>query len=109
LTEQDKNKTLTISVGDSFVIRFNENPSTGYVWEIDGQTELFVLQSSDYVTDTPSIRRVKFWFLGAVKEALLLWHKKSGMTPLKLKHWRAWEDDASIVDTFNIPVQIKTK
>ena len=55
LTEQDNNKPLSISVGEFVVIRFSENPTTGYVWAIDGQTELLVLKSSDYVSDMPPI------------------------------------------------------
>ena len=109
LTEQDKNKTLAVSVGDSFVIRLNENPTTGYVWAIDGQTELLVLQSSDYVTDTPPNQQGQVLVGGGGKRSFAFVAQKSGMATLKLKHWRSWEGDASIVDTFSMLVQIEAK
>ena len=109
LTEQDKNKTLNISVGDSFVIRLNENPTTGYVWAMNGQTELLVLRSSDYVTDAPPNQHGEVLVGGGGKRSFTFVAQKSGMATLKLKHWRPWEGDASIVDTFSMLVQIEAK
>ncbi|MEI6708929.1 MAG: protease inhibitor I42 family protein [Methylococcales bacterium] len=110
LTEQDKDKPLTVSVGDSFVIRLNENPTTGYVWAIDVQTELLVLQRSDYVSDAqPNTHGAVHIVGGGGKRSFTFVAPKSGVATLKLKHWRSWEGDASIVDTFSILVQIEAK
>ena len=109
LTEQDKNKTLAVPVGKVFVIRLNENPTTGYVWAIDQQTELLVLQNSDYESDVRPNEYGAVLVGGGGKRSFTFVAQKSGMTTLKLKHWRSWEGDTSIVDTFNIPVQIEAK
>ena len=105
----DKDKTLNTSVGKSFVIRLNENPSTGYVWAIDGQTELLALQSSDYMSDAPPNQQGEVLVGGGGKRTFTFVAKKSGTTTLKLKQWRPWEGDASIVDAFSVPVQIEAK
>ncbi len=107
LTEQDK--TLNISVGKRFVIRLDENPTTGYVWAIDGQTELLMLQSSDYETDAQPNEQGKVLVGHGGKRTFTFVAQKSGTATLKLKQWRPWEGDASIVDTFSILVQIKAK
>lgn len=109
LTEQDKDKTLKLSVGERFVIRLNENPTTGYMWAVDGQTELLLLQGSDYVTDAPSTPHGVV--LGGVggKRSFTFSAQKSGTVTLKLRHWRSWEGNSSIVDTFSVPVQIEAK
>ncbi|MCX7067019.1 MAG: protease inhibitor I42 family protein [Methylococcales bacterium] len=110
LTEQDNNKPLSVSVGERFVIRFSENQTTGYVWAIDGQTELLVLQSSDYVSDmSPINEQGAVRVGGGGKRTFTFAAQKSGATILKLRHWRPWEGDASIVDTFSIPVKIEVK
>jgi inhibitor of cysteine peptidase len=105
LTEQDK--TLNISVGKRFVIRLDENPTTGYVWAIDGKTELLGLQSSDYETDASPNEQGKVLVGRGGQRSFTFVAQKSGTVTLKLKQWRSWEGDASIVDTFSIPVQIK--
>ena len=106
LTEQDNNKTLNIAVGESFVIRLNENPTTGYVWAVNGQNESLVLQSSDYVADAVPNDTGKILVGGGGKRSFSFVAQKSGTAILKLKHWRPWEGDASIVDTFSVEVQI---
>jgi inhibitor of cysteine peptidase len=105
----DKDTTLNISVGKRFVIRLDENPTTGYVWAVDGQTELLVLQSSDYEPDTPTNEQGKVLVGGGGKRSFTFVAQKSGAVTLKLKQWRPWEGDASIVDTFSVPVKIKAK
>lgn len=108
LTKQDKDKVQNVAVGESFVITLDENPTTGYVWAVEGQPELLVLQSSDYVSDAPPHKPDRPMIVGAGgKRTFTFMAKKSGTTTLKLKHWRSWEGDASIVDTFSVPVLVR--
>lgn len=108
LTKQDKDKMLNVAVGESFVITLDENPTTGYVWAVEGQPELLVLQGSDYVSDAPPHKPDHPMIVGAGgKRTFTFMAQKSGTTTLKLKHWRPWEGDASIVDTFSVPVVVR--
>lgn len=110
LTKQDKDKMLNVAVGESFVITLDENPTTGYVWAVEEQPESLVLQSSDYVSDVHPNQPGAPMIVGAGgKRTFTFVAHKSGTTTLKLKHWRPWEGDASIVDTFSVPVKITAK
>ena len=104
LIKQDKDKMLNVAVGKSFVITLDENPTTGYVWAVEEQPEsLVLLQSSDYVSDAPPDKPDRPMIVGAGgKRTFTFVAHKSGTTTLKLKHWRSWEGDASIVDTFSV-------
>jgi inhibitor of cysteine peptidase len=108
LTKQDKDKVQNVTVGESFVITLDENPTTGYVWAVEGQPELLVLQSSDYVSDVHPNQSGAPMIVGAGgKRSFTFMAQKSGTTTLKLKHWRSWEGDSSIVDTFSVPVVVR--
>jgi len=108
LTKQDKDKMLNVAVGESFVITLDENPTTGYVWAVDEQPESLVLQSSDYVSDAPPDKPDRPMIVGAGgKRTFTFVAQKSGTTTLKLKHWRSWEGDTSIVDTFSVSVVVR--
>jgi inhibitor of cysteine peptidase len=108
LTKQDKDKMLNVAVGESFVITLDENPTTGYVWAVEEQPESLVLQSSDYVSDVHPNQLGAPMIVGAGgKRTFTFVAHKSGTTTLKLKHWRPWEGDASIVDTFSVPVVVR--
>jgi len=110
LTKQDKDKMLNVAVGENVVITLDENPTTGYVWAVEGQPELLVLQSSDYVSDAPPNKPDRPMIVGAGgKHTFTFVAQKSGTTTLKLKHWRSWEGNASIVDTFSVTVKIAEK
>jgi predicted secreted protein len=106
-TAQDHDKTLSIATGQRFEIHLDENPSTGYAWEVAGQPELLVLQNSDYVSNAQLDQQGKVPVGGGGQRSFVFVAQKSGTTTLKLKHWRSWLGDKSIVDTFSIPIQIK--
>jgi inhibitor of cysteine peptidase len=108
-TEQDNNRALNVVVGQRFVVRLSENPTTGYVWVVDGQPALFVLQSSDYVADAQPNSQGKALVGGGGQRSFAFVAKKVGTATLKLKQWRPWQGDSSIVDTFSIDVQVNAK
>ena len=107
--EQDNNRAVNVVVGQRFVVRLNENPTTGYVWAIDGQPTLFVLQSSDYVADAQPNAQGKVLVGGGGQRSFAFVAKKPGTTTLKLKQWRPWQGDSSIVDTFSVDVHVNAK
>ncbi len=102
LTEEDKDKTFNIAEGDSLVIQLRENPTTGYVWAMTGYDDVLILQESSYTPVSAAIGS------NGTRRFLLL-AKKPGTITLKLKQWREWEGDASIVEAFSIGIQVQAK
>ena len=100
LTAADNGKTVELHVGDDAVLRLPENATTGYRWAVDpADPNLVEIAEGEYIT-TPN--RV-----GAGGEAQWIVHAKAaGATQVKLKHWREWEGERSIIDRFEILLRI---
>jgi inhibitor of cysteine peptidase len=105
LTEQDKNKTVSVAVGEAFTVRLSENPTTGYVWAVEGMAEVLALQSTDYVTDAVPNGEMMVGIGG--KKSFVFVAKKVGAVTLKFKEWRPWEGDTSIVNKFDVHTKVK--
>jgi inhibitor of cysteine peptidase len=108
LTEQD-NKAVNVKVGQRFAVRVEENPTTGYVWAIEGQPKLFTLQSSEYVTDAHPNPQGKMPVGAGGQRSFVFVAQKAGSYTLKFKQWRPWLGDSSIVETFNVDIQVNEK
>jgi inhibitor of cysteine peptidase len=52
-TSSDSGKTLTVSMGETFIVKLPENPSTGYSWNLTAGSGLEVI-SDQYVPDSAS-------------------------------------------------------
>jgi len=102
LTEIDNGKTITLQKGDRLQITLPENPTTGFQWAIETKPKnLLSLEKSDYVASSPQL-------IGSGgQRTLTLLAKKTGKTYLNLKLWRSWEGDKSIVNRYQITLQIK--
>ncbi len=100
LTSADNGRTVDLRVGEEVALRLPENASTGYRWAVDAvDANLVEIHEGDYVSTSKA--------MGAGGEAQ--WSvkaKASGVTPIKLKRWRQWEGDRSIVERFEINLRI---
>lgn len=105
LTEQDNNKNLAITVGDIFTVRLDENPTTGYVWSVEGMADVLILQNTDYVTNSISKGEIMTGVGG--KKTFAFIANAVGTVTLRFKEWRAWEGDSSIVNKFAVKIQVK--
>jgi inhibitor of cysteine peptidase len=102
LTKTDKGKTITAHTGDVVMIRLPENPTTGYRWAID-QADETALAAQDATfaavpggaTGSGGTRTFAF----AVK--------RSGTVHLQLKLLRSWSGDSSIIERFDVTLQVK--
>ncbi|OPY31920.1 MAG: Chagasin family peptidase inhibitor I42 [Methanomassiliicoccales archaeon PtaU1.Bin124] len=100
-TEMDDHRTINIRVGDGFTVRLVENPSTGYRWFIERKGWLEIVKD-EYVEDqhAPDEMGVGghriFDFKGT----------RAGINVLKMKKWRDWEGNSSIIATFQLTVQV---
>src|SRR5262249_45985894 len=101
LMRADNGKTIEICVDDTLVIRLDENPTTGYQWAMEEPNEEVVaLQSADY------LRSRSAGVGGGGQRVWTLTAKKTGVVILRLKLWRAWEGETSIVERFTVTLHV---
>jgi len=100
LTAADNGKTVELHVGDAAVLRLPENATTGYRWAVDAADGSVVeIAEGEYIA-TPN--RV-----GAGGEAQwIVRAKAAGATQVKLKHWREWEGERSVIERYEISLRI---
>jgi inhibitor of cysteine peptidase len=102
LTRADSGKVVETRVGDTLVLRLDENPTTGYRWAMETRDEDTVaLHSVEYVHSRSA------GVGSGGQRSFTLRTKKAGSVTLQLKLWRAWEGDASIVERFRVTLQVQ--
>jgi inhibitor of cysteine peptidase len=101
VTQKDNGKTIDLSVGQDFLIQLDENPTTGYRWEVReidtdliDRTEDQYSQNLDSETGGGGVRIFKFTT------------KKTGQDRIQLKHWRTWEGEKSSIGCFTIQLRV---
>ena len=101
LTEADKDKSVDVPQGTEIVIRLKENPTTGYLWAVDQNDDAVLpLQSSDFDM-TPDAAA------GAGGTRIFTFAAgQPGTVHLQLKLWREWQGDSSIIDRYDVNVQV---
>lgn len=99
LTREDNGKTIEAPLDATLLLSLPENPATGYTWAVDMQDRdaMQMLESTyqpggDLTPGRGGQRVFRFGILQA------------GTVQLRLKHWRAWEGDKSIVERFEVTV-----
>ncbi|MFM7881061.1 MAG: protease inhibitor I42 family protein [Microcystis panniformis] len=102
LTRTDNGKSITMQVNDLLLLSLDENPTTGFQWAIDGGgSDLVELQSSEYVPAIES--RVG----GGGQRVLTFKAQRAGIGQLKLKLWREWQGEPSVVERFTVTLQVR--
>ena len=102
LTRSDSGKMLEAHVGDTLVLRLDENPATGYRWtmeEHDG--EVLETQSSVYAPVSGT------GVGGGGQRVLTFQARKAGRVILRLERRRTWEGDTSAAEQFLITVNVE--
>jgi inhibitor of cysteine peptidase len=101
LTAADSGKTLEVSSGDILSIQLAENPTTGYRWTLQTPDEqILELQSLEFSPANSGIG-------AGGQRTFTLQAKSPGTAHLQLKEWRQWEGDRSILNQFELTVQVK--
>jgi inhibitor of cysteine peptidase len=102
LTRQDSGVPQTLYVGQVVHIRLPANPSTGYMWAVDGTLPYSLEQTSDAVYETTSSA------IGAGGiETWTLRVKAQVDGKLRLKYWRSFEPSAPVDTIFDMPFSVK--
>ena len=100
LTSADNGRTIELHVGGEAALRLPENPSTGYRWAVDAADPNLVqieergrLATSDKIGAGGEAQ----WLIKAIAP---------GATEIKLKRWRQWEGERSVVERFEIKLRV---
>jgi inhibitor of cysteine peptidase len=102
LTRDDRGKTVEIHIGDTLVMRLDENPTTGYEWALEAYNkEIVTLNSTVYIPSPPSAvggggQRI-FTFKG----------ERAGRVTLRFMLRRRWEGEASVLDDFAVILEVR--
>ena len=95
--QDDTSGAETVSVGETFIISLESNPTTGYSWQAEFDTESLELVDEDFASDSTLIGA------GGVQtfEFLAL---KQGQVDVTMIYKRLWE--AESIDKKIIPIEI---
>ena len=99
LTKDNAGSNVGLKSGDMLEVRLPENPTTGYRWAVDSvDTRVLQLDTTPYEPATDAgvggggTRVFRFSVAG------------SGSSVLRLKLWREWEGDQSILERFEVTI-----
>ncbi|NPE29755.1 hypothetical protein HNV12_17700 [Methanococcoides sp. SA1] len=98
-SEEANSSEISISMGDSIVLKLNENPSTGYSWDLS-LPEGIVLIKDEFVgpdEPMPGAGGVHEWTLKAVSK---------GNYQINAIYKRSWENVTGEEDTFSMDVVV---
>ncbi|MDA0525025.1 protease inhibitor I42 family protein [Methanococcoides alaskense] len=98
-SEEANSSEISLKVGDSIVLKLNENPSTGYSWDLS-LPEGIVLVKDEFVgpdEPMPGAGGVHEWTLEAVSE---------GNYQINAIYKRSWENVTGEEDTFSMDVVV---
>ena len=102
LTQADKGKSITVHIGDEIIINLTENPTTGYRWAIDKIDATVLLAQNPTFSSTPG---------GAIgsggTRTFTFIAKQPGTVYLQLKLWREWQGDSSIIERYDVTIQVQ--
>lgn len=101
LSESDNGRTVELRVADKLDVTLSENPSTGYVWEIETMDQAIMKQAGDSEF-TPGSG------LGAAGKRTFHFEAiASGQSALKLVYHRPFETNVPPSSTFEVTVIVR--
>jgi predicted secreted protein len=100
LTAADNGRNVELPVGDEVALHLPENATTGYRWAIDSaDANLVDIKEGQYVSTSEKMG-------GGGEAQWLIEAKAPGATSIKLKRWRQWEGESSVVERYEITLRI---
>ena len=100
VTAVDNGTTIEVHPGDELVVRLEENPTTGYRWQIDRIDGPLEPAGDSYELSAPGM------IGGGGSHEFRFRATGPGTADLTLKHLRSWEGDASITQRFAVTVNV---
>lgn len=98
----DRGKTFAARQGDLIVIRIEENPTTGYRWEICMvEQQVVEILDSDYLIAPGG-------GIGSGGMRIFRFRAKSpGISRVQLGLRRAWEPEVAVLESFSVNIQVQ--
>jgi inhibitor of cysteine peptidase len=98
LTANDRERRVEVSAGTVVTVRLPEEATTGYRWTIEAGEGLE--QAGDRVEPPGAIG-------GGSTRELQFRATRPGTRDLRMKKWREWEGDGSVIDRFAVTIIVK--
>ncbi len=99
LTATNSGGSVETGVGEVVAVQLPENPTTGYRWMVeagDGLEEIGSTSSqAGSAVGAAGVREFQFRV------------SRAGSHNLRLKHWRDWEGESSVIGRFNVTIVAK--
>lgn len=105
ITEADNRKTINLENGETFYLRLRENPSTGYLWELNMSQGLNNISGEYYPAEQPEGTQHPLVGAGGVH----LWEIKAvakGSQQITGIYKRPWENVTGEENTFTLKVEV---
>jgi inhibitor of cysteine peptidase len=103
LTQADNGRSVEVRPGNVIVIQLAENPTTGFRWAVDQIDEQIVtIVRVDYTTAAGG------GIGGGGARSFTLKAEHSGTMELRLKLWRDWEGESSVIERFTVTIQVRS-
>lgn len=94
--EQQSGSSVEVPSGEVLAIRLKENATTGYRWTLESAQGLTVEEDIQPGCAAPGAAAIHEFRVRAATP---------GTRQLRLKHWREWQGDDSVVGRFEIAVR----
>jgi inhibitor of cysteine peptidase len=102
ITQADAGKSFTVNLRDAIAIFLPESPTTGYLWAIDANNAQIMMPSGDdfAIADDAATGG------GGMRNFRFSAHSL-GTVHLRLKYWREWLGDSSIIKRFDVTIVVQ--
>lgn len=104
LTEKNNGDSINLKVEDTVIIRLESNPTTGYSWILNENTDTSIVSmvDSEYIQSAEDEELV-----GAGGHEVLTFKAVSkGKTSIVLNYERPWEEAEEPLETFEINISV---
>jgi len=105
ITEADNGKSINLKKGETFYLRLQENPTTGYSWELNMSQGLDNVSGNYYPPESSKEGKQPLVGAGGVH----IWEIKAlteGIQQVKGIYKRPWEDITGTEDNFTVKVEV---
>jgi len=98
LDEQHSGRSIDVECSEVVAVHLKENPTTGYRWTIENADGLDLEADRNSAANAPGAAGIREFLFRA---------KQPGSHELRLKNWREWEGDKSVIGRFAVRITVR--